>query len=67
MAKKRRNSLQLEQPQLLSVADIGVEPPDPNELEVEIECPSCRNSIMTLYSVSDGYYACNDCNFCLYT
>ena len=36
-------------------------------LEHEIECPRCHDS-MILYSDFDSlYYACDECDFCLYT
>ena len=68
MTKKRTSNMQLEPLQLAfkvtERTDILV---DNNELDTEIECPSCQN-IMDLYSVSESpYYSCDDCNFCLYT
>ncbi len=66
MTKKRKSGQQLERPQFdFKVAEITHEPTDNNELETEIECPSCQN-IMTLSTYGSPYYSCNDCNFCLY-
>ncbi|MGA8565133.1 MAG: hypothetical protein WB587_10320 [Nitrososphaeraceae archaeon] len=68
MTKKRTSNMQLEPLQLAfkvtERADILV---DNNELDIEIACPSCQNT-MALYSVSElPYYSCDKCNFCLYT
>ncbi len=65
MTKKRRSSLQLEQPQFIfKVAEVPEKPTDNNELDTEIECPLCN---MNLYYISESpYYGCGDCNFCLY-
>ena len=68
MTKKRTSNMQLEPLQLAfkvtERTDIRV---DNNALDIEIECPSCQNT-MDLYSVSESpYYSCDDCNFCLYT
>ncbi len=67
MTKKRRAGQQLEKPQFdFKVAEVTHEPTDSNELENEIECPSCQND-MTLSSAYDSpYYGCDECNFCLY-
>jgi hypothetical protein len=63
---KKRSGQQLEMSQFdFKVAEITHEPTDNNELETEIECPSCQN-IMTLTAYDSPYYSCNDCNFCLY-
>ena len=64
---KRRGGQQLEKPQFdFKVTEITHESADNNELENEIECPSCQ-SIMTLSCTYDSpYYGCTDCNFCLY-
>lgn len=64
---KKRNNQQLEKPQFdFKVAEITHERADNNELENEIECPSCQ-SIMALNCVYDSpYYGCEDCQFCLY-
>ena len=68
MTKKRRSGQQLEKPQFdFKVTETIHEETDNSELETEIECPSCQNT-MDLYSVSESpYYRCDDCNFCLYT
>jgi hypothetical protein len=67
MTKKRKGGQLLEKPQFdFKVAEITHEHVDKNELEDEIECPSCQ-SIMTLSSTYDSpYYGCDDCQFCLY-
>ncbi len=53
MTKKRRSGQQLEKPQFdFKVTEITHEPADNNELENEIQCPSCQN-VMTL-SVCDS-------------
>ena len=64
---KKRSGQQLEKPQFdFKVSETIHEVTDNNELETEIECPSCQN-IMTLNSVYDlPYYGCDDCQFCLY-
>jgi hypothetical protein len=67
MTKKRRSGQQLEKPHFdFKVTETIHEVSDNNELETEIECPSCQK-IMALNSVYDSpYYACEDCQFCLY-
>ena len=64
---KKRSGQQLEKPQFdFKVTEITHEMADNNELENEIECPSCQSN-MILNGVYDSpYYGCNDCNFCLY-
>jgi ssDNA-binding Zn-finger/Zn-ribbon topoisomerase 1 len=67
MTKKRRSAQQLEKPQFdFKVSETIHEETDNNDLDTEIECPSCQN-LMTLNSAYDSrYYGCDDCNFCLY-
>jgi protein-arginine kinase activator protein McsA len=67
MTKKRKSGQLLEKPQFdFKVTETIHESAYNDELETEIECPSCQ-SIMTLNSVYDSqYYGCNECNFCLY-
>lgn len=67
MTKKRKSGQLLEKPQFdFKVVEITHEEADNNELENEIECPSCQN-IMTLSSMYDSpFYGCDECNFCLY-
>ena len=36
-------------------------------LEHEIECPRCHDSMMLCSSFDNLYYACEECDFCLYT
>ncbi len=64
---KKRSRQQLEKLQFdFKVAEITHEPEDNNELENEIECPTCQG-VMVLNSVYDSpYYECDDCQFCLY-
>ena len=53
---KKRSGQQLESPQLASkVTEMIPEETDNSELETEIECPSCQNT-MALYSVSESPY-----------
>jgi hypothetical protein len=66
MTKKRKTGQQLEKLQFdFKVTEIIDEPPDNNELENEIQCPSCQ-SVMILSVCDSHYYGCNQCNFCLY-
>jgi hypothetical protein len=36
-------------------------------LEEEIECPRCHDSMMLCSDFGNLYYACEECDFCLYT
>ena len=65
---KKRSGQQLEKPQFdFKVTETIHEETNNSELETEIECPSCQNT-MELYSVSESpYYNCDHCKFCLYT
>ena len=36
-------------------------------LEHEIECPRCHDSMMLCSNFDNLYYACEECDFCLYT
>jgi hypothetical protein len=54
MTKKRRSGQLLEKPQFdFKVTETIHEETDNSELETEIECPSCQNT-MELYSVSES-------------
>jgi hypothetical protein len=67
MTKKRRSGQQLEKPEFdFKVTEITHEAVDNNELENEIQCPSCHN-IMTLTVCDSRYYGCDVCKLCLYT
>ena len=67
MTKKRSSRQQLEEPQFdFKVTETIHEETDNNDLENEIECPSCQ-SVMMLNSAYDSRYSgCNDCNYCFY-
>lgn len=36
-------------------------------LEHEIECPRCHDSMLLCSDFDNLYYACEECDFCLYT
>ncbi len=36
-------------------------------LEHEIECPRCHDSMLLCSDFDNLYYACQECDFCLYT
>jgi hypothetical protein len=66
MTKKRRSGQQLEKPQFdFKVTEITHEQADNNDLDNEIQCPSCQN-VMTLSMFDSRYYGCDECNFSLY-
>ena len=57
MTKKRRNGQQLEKPQFdFKVSETIYQETDSNELENEIECPSCQ-CIMPLGAYDSPYYS----------
>lgn len=63
---KKPSGQQLQKPQFdFKVTETIHEVTDNNELENEIECPLCQ-SIMTFNAYDSPYYACEDCQFCLY-